>query len=66
MWVCGWDVDADCTWHSLMSNISLKILCCWLFYTGSSVDIQHTEEDQKIHKQLFFPLLSVFRVYELL
>lgn len=45
MWVCGWDVDADCTWHSPMSNISLKILCSWFFYTGSSVDIQHTEED---------------------
>lgn len=59
MWVCGWDADADRTWHSPTSNISVKTISCWFywfFYHGSSVDIQHTEEDQQLHKQLFSPV----------
>lgn len=62
VWVCGWDADFYCTWHSATANISVRTLSCWFcwfFYNGSSVDIRHTEKEPQLHKQLFFSPVCV-------
>lgn len=59
MWVCGWDADANRTWHSPTSTISVRTISswfCWFFYIGSYVDSHHIENHQQLHKQLFSPV----------
>lgn len=56
MWVCGWETDANRTWHSPTSTISVKSISswfCWFFYNGFYVDSHHIEDHQQLLKQLF-------------